>query len=178
MLRPLVALAVSIVASAPLALAQSADGDLVRLPSHGTVKSAPPGQPLERYVPGGGLILSFDNNRDGYVTPAERDAGIERAFAIADANNDGCLSALEQQSWAESLPTRDDSLANPVRFDPNLDRFVSAEEFSDVVDTIADAYVDPISGNIAVAALKAPSQDGRKPETLRRVRALPDRVNF
>ena len=32
------------------------------------------------------------------------------------------LQMLEQQAWARSLPTRDNSLANPVRFDPNLDR--------------------------------------------------------
>lgn len=163
---------------APFALAQSADGDLVRLPGNGTVKTALPGERPVRYVPAGGLLLSFDTNADGEVTPDERAAGTAEAFQKADANGDGSLSALEQQAWAASLPTRDESLANPVRFDPNLDRMVSKAEFTQVVESIADAYVDPVSGVIAIEELKA--GDENRPRRNRDQLELqrPSRANF
>lgn len=139
----------------PCAMGQSAEGELVRLPGNGAAKTTLPGERPDRYVPGGGLLLSFDKDRDSIVTPQERALGIQEAFLEADANGDGVLSALEQQAWASSLPTRDESLANPVRFDPNLDRMVSKDEFTQVVETIATAYVDPDTGNINVEDLKA-----------------------
>ncbi|MCI4645973.1 MAG: EF-hand domain-containing protein [Hyphomonadaceae bacterium] len=139
-------------------VAQSNDSDIVRLPGQGTLKTAVPGGNAPRFVPGGGLLLSFDANRDGQVTVAERNFGIERAFDAADANGNGTLSAFEQQAWAESLPTRDDSLANPVRFDPNLDRRVSAQEFSAVIIAIADAYASSPDGTIKLADLRAPDR--------------------
>lgn len=163
---------------APLAFGQSADGDLVRLPGNGAVKTALPGERPVRYVPGGGLLLSFDTNRDDVVTPEERALGTAEAFLEADANGDGSLSALEQQAWAAGLPTRDESLANPVRFDPNLDRMVSEAEFTQVVESIADAYVDPVSGVISVEDLKA-SEDNRPRRSRDQLELQrPPRANF
>ncbi|MEM9740540.1 MAG: hypothetical protein AAF829_11785 [Pseudomonadota bacterium] len=147
---------------APVTFAQATDGDVVRLPGNGAVKSRIPGERPLRYVPGGGLILSFDTDESGTVTQQEIQIGIAEAFVAADANGDGVLSGLEQQAWAAQLPTRDESLANPVRFDPNLDRYVSDMEFAQVVDSIARAYVDPITGVIAIEDLKAP--DPVRPE--------------
>ncbi|MEL6661356.1 MAG: EF-hand domain-containing protein [Pseudomonadota bacterium] len=163
---------------AAASLAQSADGDLVRLPGTGTAKEVRPGEAPARFVPGGGLILSFDVDRNGVVTPAELERGVARAFEQADASEDGVLSALEQQAWAESLPTRDDSLANPVRFDPNLDREVSADEFAAVVSSISAAYVDPATGNITVASLKAPEGRERARRADRQRLGQSPRVNF
>ena len=72
-----------------------------------------------------------------------------------DANADGSLSALEQQDWANNLPTRDDTLANPVRFDPNLDRIVNVTEFVTVVAQLTLDHADP-DGNIYLSKLAAP----------------------
>lgn len=149
-----------------LGLGLSADAqiedEIVRLPTPGEVKPDAPfkdNRP-KRLVPGGGLFLSFDANEDGRISQAELSAGISEAFANADASGDGALTALEQQAWASNLPTHDDSLANPVRFDPNLDRMVSVSEFSSVITDLAVTYAEP-SGDILVASLKAPDRRPR-----------------
>lgn len=137
----------------PLAAAASGESDsddIVRLPGQqaargdypGPIAPDSPGMPKkgEKLVPGGILFVSFDADGDGVVSPDELQAGIAAAFAAADTNGDGQLTALEQQAWAASLPARDDSLANPVRFDPNLDRIVTFEEFSSVIRQLAASY--------------------------------------
>ncbi|MBU2604594.1 MAG: hypothetical protein KKC43_01720 [Alphaproteobacteria bacterium] len=131
--------------------------DIVRLPGQGRLKpDAPHGRHASgQLVPGGGLIVSFDANDDGHVTPNELRTGAVAAFTVADANADGTLSGLEQQDWANSLPARDDTLANPVRFDPNLDRIVSVTEFVAVVAQLTVDHADS-DGNIYLAKLAAP----------------------
>lgn len=131
--------------------------DLVRLPGMGNLNSdAPHGRhAANRLVPGGGLIVSFDANDDGKVTREELYEGADAAFILADTNKDGTLSALEQQDWARGLPTRDDTLANPVRFDPNLDRVVTRAEFVAVIAQLAAAYAEP-DGSVRIANLAAP----------------------
>ena len=135
--------------------------DIVRLPGQGRLKpDAPHGRHASgRLVPGGGLIVSFDANDDGRVTPDELRTGAIAAFTVADANADGSLSALEQQDWANDLPTRDDTLANPVRFDPNLDRIVSVTEFVAVVAQLTVDHADP-DGNIYLSKLATPEPKG------------------
>lgn len=150
------------------AAAQSDDSDLVRLPSQGLVKETPqrPGMPAgedaplprpdgpKRLVASGGLLMSFDTDSDGVITVAEREAGILAAFESADADDNGALTAFEQQAWAENLPTHDDSLANPVRFDPNLDRRVSFEEFRAVIRSVAEDYASTGDGSVLVSDLE------------------------
>ncbi|KCZ56812.1 hypothetical protein [Hyphomonas chukchiensis] len=133
------------------------DDELVLLPGQGHLNpKAPHGRhAANRLVPGGGLIMSFDTNDDGWVTPEELRVGADAAFILADANKDDTLSALEQQDWARDLPTRDDTLANPVRFDPNLDRVVTRNEFVAVIAQLAAAYAEP-DGTILIANLAAP----------------------
>lgn len=136
--------------------------DLVRLPGNGIVRIEP-GQraegPRQRYLPGGGLLLSFDTDGSESISDAELHAGISAAFLTADANGDGNLSALEQIDWAASLPTRDDSLANPVQFDPNLDRIVSPAEFSARIMAMANEYRADGDSEIRLADLRAPERD-------------------
>lgn len=134
------------------------EDELVRLPGQGEVRE--PGlrdrTKAKRLKPGAGLFLTFDTDEDGRISTTEIDAGIPIAFTSADRNADGYLTALEQQDWAASLPTRDDSLANPFRFDPNLDRRVDLEEFTSVISNLGIDYADEESGDILVADLKAP----------------------
>lgn len=133
---------------------------IVRLPANGEVRSPRDRERLQadKLKLGGGLLASFDTDEDGIVSRADLAAGIEAAFADADANEDGELTALEQQAWARSLPTRDNSLANPVRFDPNLDRRVSFEEFSAVITDLWNDYRADGDDVLKVAALKAPEE--------------------
>ncbi len=137
--------------------AHADDDEIVRLPGRGQIKdlAARPSPKVDRLIPGGGLILSFDGDRDGIVTASEVEIGISEAFAEADDNADGRLSPLEQAAWAAALPTRDDTLANPARFDPNLDRVVSFEEFAGVVGAFAAGLADASTGDVRLASLKA-----------------------
>ena len=150
------------------AAAQSDEDELLRLPGQGEVRSERLREraKADRLKPGAGLFLTFDSNDDGRISQFEIDAGIPIAFKIADRNSDGFLTALEQQDWAASLPTRDDSLANPFRFDPNLDRRVDLDEFTMVIVNLGADYADESSGDILVADLKAPRvrRDDRRDE--------------
>ncbi|MEL7130661.1 MAG: EF-hand domain-containing protein [Pseudomonadota bacterium] len=140
-----------------------ADEDVVRLPGQGELKPEAARQlrPNERLIPGAGLFISFDNNTDGRVSPAELERGIANAFIDADANQNGYLTPLEQKAWSNSLPTRDQSLSNPARFDPNLDRIVSVEEFETVIKDFAASLTDAESGDILLASLKARRSRGQ-----------------
>lgn len=149
------------------AMAQTSEGDdIVRLPVQGQGQmkeerlNAPyrDSKPPKRLIPGGGLMVSFDSNGDGRISLTELRDGSAAAFLKADANGDGYLTALEQQAWAASLPTHDDSLANPARFDPNLDRMVSFDEFNDVISKFASDYAEEGTGEIILANLKAKDQ--------------------
>ncbi|MEM7329854.1 MAG: EF-hand domain-containing protein [Pseudomonadota bacterium] len=144
------------------ATAQVDEDEIVRLPGQGEVRSSDLREraKADRLKPGAGLFLTFDSNEDGRISQFEIDAGIPIAFRIADKNEDGFLTALEQQDWAANLPTRDDSLANPFRFDPNLDRRVDLEEFTMVIVNLGTDYADETTGDILVADLKAPRQRG------------------
>ena len=154
----------SLVLVSPSALSATAETDqdsLVRLPGSGEVKSREDRSKLnmDRLKPGGGLLASFDTDGDGHISQAEMEAGIQAAFADADANDDGRLTAIEQQKWAENLPTRDDSLGNPVRFDPNLDRRVSYGEFSAVISDLWADYRKDGQEVLRIADLKAPDRE-------------------
>jgi hypothetical protein len=131
---------------------------------------------LGRLVPGGGLFASFDADGDGRISPAELAAGSPRRFQVlADANGDGQLVALEQQDWAAGLPTRDDTLTNPVRFDPNLDRVVTFEEFEAVISQLAKNYQDD-NGVIEIAKLSAPDPKPERGERRPPSGGAPDRI--
>lgn len=177
MLRSTALVSLIFLSVSPFAVAQSAstdDTDVVRLPGQGELK-APlrTGATPQRFLPAGGLFLSFDTNEDQIITPTEIEIGIETAFTDADSNGDGGLAALEQQAWAASLPTRDDSLANPVSFDPNLDRMVSPEEFHMVIWSLATSYGDPETGKILLEDL---TTDLARPEGQeRRLANAPER---
>jgi len=135
------------------------EDDLVRLPGQGEVKADKVKEVgAERLAPGGGLMTTFDADGNGRVSAVELDDGIRNAFKSADKNEDGELTPLEQQDWASNLPTRDESLLNPARFDPNLDRIVSVDEFGDVVRSMAAGYTEEGSNEVVLASLKRKSK--------------------
>ncbi|MDJ0922036.1 MAG: EF-hand domain-containing protein [Henriciella sp.] len=127
----------------------------------------------DRLKPGGGLFVSFDTNIDGQVDKLEIDEGIAAAFADADTSGDGYLSVLEQQDWAAALATGDSSLSNPVRFDPNLDRRISFEEFDYVIQNLASDYTKSEADYILIKDLEQPKPN-RRDEEAERPRQRPD----
>lgn len=135
----------------------SAEDDIVRLPGQGELKPEAAKKVIgaERLISGGGLILSFDADADGKITPAELESGVAIAFETADRNDDGRITPLEQMAWADGLPTRDTSLTNPARFDPNLDRVVREAEFTQVVISFASGLADDTTGDIHLERLKS-----------------------
>lgn len=136
-------------------LSANAQSELVQLPGQGELKDdIPTAAGIGRLIPGGGLLLSFDSDQNGDITQSEVDEGIALAFEKADANEDGRITPLEQIKWTESLPTRDVSLANPARFDPNLDRSVRSDEFTAIIKAFAEIHMDETTGTIPVVALK------------------------
>ncbi|MEM7494055.1 MAG: hypothetical protein AAF296_11780 [Pseudomonadota bacterium] len=154
------ALAILLLA-APLSHASPDDPDgLVLLPGQGELRDRADRERAgaDRLKPGGGLFVSFDTDTDGTITIEEVRSAIPAAFAAADTNEDGNLSALEQQDWAKSLPTRDDSLANPTRFDPNLDRRVDLAEFTAVIESLHTDYSNEETGLLQLTDLKASKQ--------------------
>lgn len=168
-------LAAALCSAGPASAAEPpADDPIVRLPPRGELKELGPGPRggrqgerdaprRTRIVPGGGLLMSFDTDADGTVSEPELDAGIIEQFAAADANDDDRLTPLEQIDWADGLPTRDDTLANSVRFDPNLDRVVTPEEFDAVIRQLAAAYADEEAGTLLVAGLVVTEEERPEP---------------
>ncbi len=171
-------LAVLALMAGPLVIpaqASAEEDELVRLPNQGKVRDEEFRDRVQadRLKPGGGLFVTFDSDHNGSISQEEIAIGIPLAFAMADANEDGNLTALEQQAWAGKLPTQDDTLANPVRFDPNLDRNVDLSEFSAVIRDLSLAYADETSGEITITSLKAPAPKSPR----RRSDDKPDRSN-
>ncbi|MEL6862551.1 MAG: EF-hand domain-containing protein [Pseudomonadota bacterium] len=159
-------ISIAALAALSLSFAAHADADedeLVRLPGQGEVRDQALRErtKADRLKPGAGLFLTFDADSNGRISASEIDLGIPAAFENADANQDGYLTALEQRDWAAGLPTRDDSLANPFRFDPNLDRRVDLDEFTTVIINLGQDYANEESGDIIVAELKAPKPRAR-----------------
>lgn len=162
----------ALVPAASAKQATNGSDDVVRLPDAPERPRAPALESLAdrdgedtretRLLPGGALLATFDTNGDQIISDAELETGIAQAFEAADQNGNGRVTGLEQKAWATSLPYRDDSLANPVRFDPNLDGQVSRDEFSQVLTSLADEYRAEADGELTFAALVAPQ---RKPAT-------------
>lgn len=144
---------------------QSSDESVVRIPERmqrrfmGRFRSAD----RLKFVPGGALILSFDEDEDQQVNQYELERGIDEAFNLADKNLNGYLSVFEQKEWASTLEVQDDTLANPVRFDPNLNGSISYEEFAGVISLLAKQY-ESEKGIIHLESLVQIKEEERKPD--------------
>jgi hypothetical protein len=103
--------------------------------------------------PGALLFASFDRNFDGRITEAEIGAGAAGAFGAADRNGDGAITGFEQNDWARSVGSVNDVLSNPMTFDVDLDRSVTAAEFTAGLKRIAAQVA---AGEISFADLVKP----------------------
>ena len=142
---------------------QSSDESVVRLPERMQRRFMGRFRSTEslKFVPGGALILSFDEDEDEQVNRYELERGIDEAFNLADKNLNGYLSVFEQKEWASTLEVQDDTLANPVRFDPNLNGSISYEEFAGVISLLAKQY-ESEKGIIHLESLVQLDEEERK----------------
>jgi hypothetical protein len=141
-----------------------------------------PGMGKHKGPRGGGAnmsLIQFDSNKDGQITRAEIDAGLQAQFQSADTNTDGKLDAAELQryndarkaerkarydAWKAKNPDAKDrrygDRAGRTGFDPmknmdwNKDGFVTPEEFGGRVRSQVMRADKDGDGSIAVEDLK------------------------
>lgn len=150
----------------PATNAQESRGGPLGRASDSDGKKANRPKPRKRLVAGGGLLQSFDADNDGIVTKTDLVEAVPVLFSVIDTNQNTYITALEQIAWAQALPFRDASLANPVRFDPNIDSRVTLKEFSYVMNQLFQQYASEETGTVLVADLyQIPKREdrGKKP---------------
>lgn len=112
-----------------------------------------PRRPLAQGLqPGGLLLASFDSNGDYRIDPAEQEAGIARAFAVADRDGDGAVSLIELGGFRALAFGDRDALPGPFTFDANQDGSVTAAEFTAALKTTIADYANA-DGAIPFSAL-------------------------
>lgn len=114
------------------ALAACASGPSRQGPRGGRFPGGPPDdiaapRPLKNSA--GLLLASFDSDDDMLISRAELNAGIDRAFARADENNDGEIAPLEFEAFSKAA--LDGGRSSPFRldFDRDVDGRISLPEF-------------------------------------------------
>jgi EF hand len=75
------------------------------------------------------VFATFDANNDLRIDAGERDAGIAREWARADANSDGALQPLEFQAWMTNALGGSNMPPYRLDFDRNVDNAITREEF-------------------------------------------------
>lgn len=111
-------------------------------------RQGPNGAALDGAVyvkPGALLLATFDTNQDFQITEAEIEAGARQTFKIADADQDGFMSPLEQREWASRIGSDADVIANPTTFPSALPAQVTEDEFVFGLQTFAQRFETPVS---------------------------------
>jgi len=82
-------------------------------------------------VPGGILLVRFDENDDYQITSQEMARGLEASFDLADEDKSGTLSLFEYRDWASKALGSPTALPDWMSVDRNQDRTISETEFSE-----------------------------------------------
>src|SRR5690606_19214033 len=111
--------------------------------------------------PAGLLLASFDSDGDYRIAPAELEAGIGRAFASADTDDDGAVSLIELGDFRARAFGAREALPGPFTFDANQDGAVSRAEFAAALNATAADHM-AADGAIPFSALVTDPRAGRE----------------
>jgi hypothetical protein len=95
------------------------------------------------------MLVSFDANQDLGVSMAEVEAGIDREFGRADANQDGSLQPIEFQNWSNLVLGGVQLGPFRLDFDRNVDNVITREEFEAEIRARAQDYDSDENGAIS-----------------------------
>jgi hypothetical protein len=96
----------------------------------GPTTASRPNEPLRALMSADVMMLvSFDTDGDLSISAAEIDAGLEREFARADANQDGSIQPIEFQNWGNLVLGGGHLGPYRLDFDRNVDNVITREEF-------------------------------------------------
>lgn len=115
-----------------------------------------------RYIHSGALLLaSFDTNQDFLVTDAEIESGARNTFKIADADNDGFMTAIEQRNWASKITGEGDVLENSQFFHSEIPNQVTEDEFVNGIQIFSTNFENE-DGNILFTSFIVTPKDKEK----------------
>jgi len=86
--------------------------------------------PITAMGSAGLLIASFNRNDNYSIDQDEFTRGRDKAFEIADNNNDGQLSPFEMETWRTNALGSVDASPGNMYFDPDFNQLVSKQEFN------------------------------------------------
>jgi hypothetical protein len=95
------------------------------------------------------MLVSFDTNQDLSVSMAEVEAGIDREFRRADANQDGSLQPIEFQNWSNLVLGGVQLGPFRLDFDRNVDNVITREEFEAEIRARAQEYDSDENGAVS-----------------------------
>lgn len=104
------------------------------------------------------LLASFDADHDMEISRTELNAGIDRAFARADQNNDGDIAPLEYEGFAKAALDGGKSPPFRLDFDRDVDGRISLQEFRAELTAIADSLDADKNGALSHAELLKASE--------------------
>jgi hypothetical protein len=127
---------------------------------------------MAQYLPPtAGLLLRYDVDRNGIVSRAEMDSGVNADYALADADSSNCVSGQEIRAENDRRLSRDGGVASPIA-DWNLDGCVNMNEFGSSIRNYFSYADRSRDGQVGAAELSGPSM----PLTLPTGTAQPQQV--
>lgn len=96
-----------------------------------------------RFIKSGALLLaSFDANHDFEISDEEVEAGARNTFKVADADQNGVITPIEQRDWAARITGEGDVLENSRFFQSAIPNQVTEEEFVAGIKTFATTFAN------------------------------------
>jgi hypothetical protein len=106
--------------------------------------------------PTANLLLRYDTDQDGIVSKVEMDSGVGADYALADTDENDCISGQEIRDENDRRLNRDGGVASPIA-DWNLDGCVNMNEFGSSIRSYFSFADRSRDGQVSTAELNGPS---------------------